>query len=272
MSLSSSSKLSECSAYLLAKGKIRKKHAYQRDLLAQGLGVKLICIVPADLHMSVGKTVAQVVHGAIGCYRKALPVTPTSEVKRWLENGECTVVLSCENNEELMMYLKDCMLLGLNYHLVTDEGRTEVPPNSNTVLAVGPHYGLITEKIFGHLETLQMHTGTSFENMQKHLALQKPTHTNTVTIKPDANPDGEENTTENTNDEVKLNSLVHTSTVGLANRMLKPRAVEGNTTAQASSFPGTQEGNAIRKVKNESSPVALSDKSEQNFLAENLTF
>jgi peptidyl-tRNA hydrolase, PTH2 family len=53
-----------------------------------------------------------------------------------------------------MAMRKKAMSLGLNVCLIRDAGRTQIEPNSKTVLAIGPGENKVIDQVTGHLKLL----------------------------------------------------------------------------------------------------------------------
>jgi peptidyl-tRNA hydrolase len=83
------------------------------------------------LGMSAGKLAAQVGHAA---FRVAIwsGVTTSEE---YMAKGETKIVLECRDTEHLLMAERYLREHGIKTFLVIDEGRTEIPAHSPTVLA-----------------------------------------------------------------------------------------------------------------------------------------
>lgn len=89
-------------------------------------------IANKGLEMSPGKLAAQVAHAAV---RSALDL-PEIAAAVWLESGETKIVLEARDTEHLLLSQKYIEARGFKTFLVIDEGRTEVPALSATVLGV----------------------------------------------------------------------------------------------------------------------------------------
>lgn len=113
----------------------------------------MILVVRNDLKMGKGKIAAQCGHGAVGAYQKAMHATP-SIVQRWENSGCAKVAVRVDSKEELFEIRKAAQAKQLNYCLIRDAGRTQVEPNSATVLAIGPAKNDILDSITGHLKLL----------------------------------------------------------------------------------------------------------------------
>ncbi len=83
------------------------------------------------LGMSPGKLSAQVAHGAV---RSAM-ASGAIDTDKWLKTGETKIVLEARDEQHLRTAQEYIEKLGIKTFLVLDEGRTEIPPLSATVLA-----------------------------------------------------------------------------------------------------------------------------------------
>lgn len=116
---------------------------------------KMVFIVNTELNMSMGKTAAQVAHGAIGIYRDLKKDQKHQKgLLMWSEIGEKKIVLIGRNHEELLDLQWKATNLGLPSHLIRDAGHTEVAPNSITVLALFGRESNV-DRITGNLKLLK---------------------------------------------------------------------------------------------------------------------
>ena len=115
---------------------------------------KMVIVVRKDLNMSVGKTSAQVAHAALGAYKKSLSKN-SDIVLNWENNsGQAKIVLSVENEKQLMEIKNKADQAGLITCLIHDAGRTEVAPNTATCCAIGPDLAQKVDAITGKLRLL----------------------------------------------------------------------------------------------------------------------
>ncbi|XP_005186023.1 probable peptidyl-tRNA hydrolase 2 [Musca domestica] len=114
---------------------------------------KMVLLVRNDLKMGKGKIAAQCGHGAVGAYQKAVHRTP-SLVRAWENTGCAKVALKVESEAEMMCLKKAAEARGLNTCLIRDAGRTQIEPNSKTVLAIGPAAVEAIDQVTGHLKLL----------------------------------------------------------------------------------------------------------------------
>ncbi len=95
--------------------------------------------------MSAGKLAAQVAHGACRSLWAAArtgaanpnPIDTTEyvSVREYFEKGETKIVLEVRDTEHLLMAERYLNEHGIKTFLVIDEGRTEIPAHTPTVLA-----------------------------------------------------------------------------------------------------------------------------------------
>lgn len=116
---------------------------------------KMVFIVNTELNMSIGKTAAQVAHGALGIYRDLMKDPKHQKgLLMWSEIGEKKIVLVGKNHEELLDLQWKATNLGLPSHLIRDAGHTEVAPNAVTVLALFGRESNV-DRITGNLRLLK---------------------------------------------------------------------------------------------------------------------
>jgi PTH2 family peptidyl-tRNA hydrolase len=95
---------------------------------------KLALVVRTDLGMSVGKISSQCVHAAVAASRIAVP----ENRKGWFDSCEVTVVLAADSEATMYETYQKATRSGVPAYAWVDVGRTEVMPNTVTVLAIGP--------------------------------------------------------------------------------------------------------------------------------------
>ncbi|XP_058183027.1 uncharacterized protein LOC131300966 [Rhododendron vialii] len=99
---------------------------------------KMVLVVRNDLKMGKGKIAAQCSHATLGLYKKLLRRAPKS-LNRWEMCGQVKVVVKIENEEDLLVLQERAQSLNLPTHITIDAGRTQIAPNSRTVMAImGP--------------------------------------------------------------------------------------------------------------------------------------
>lgn len=114
---------------------------------------KMVLVVRNDLRMGKGKIGAQCGHAAVGAYQNAMKRCP-QYVRQWENNGCAKIAVRVESESELMEILKAARERNLNTCLIRDAGRTQIQPNSKTVLAVGPAPCQLVDQVTGHLKLL----------------------------------------------------------------------------------------------------------------------
>ena len=98
--------------------------------------MKLVYCVRTDLKMGKGKIAAQVGHATLGSYLKN--IKENRNIIEWLSSGEAKIVCKVQSEEEMEILQFKAEKLGLCTYIVTDAGHTQIEPNTNTVLAIGP--------------------------------------------------------------------------------------------------------------------------------------
>ena len=113
--------------------------------------LKMVIVARKDLKMTPGKLGAQVGHGALKSYKRAIKDIPDI-VSEW-EAGSCAkVVLRCNSQAEIEELQKSARELGLIAETIKDAGRTQIAPGSMTVCAIGPATNRDLKKVTGHLK------------------------------------------------------------------------------------------------------------------------
>ena len=112
---------------------------------------KQVLVVRQSLKMGKGKIAAQCSHAAIGAY----VATPTLNKLIWSSTGATKIALKAtdEQFDAILEKLRDDHT-DLPYHLVIDEGRTQIPKGSQTVIGIGPAMCDSIDSITGALKLL----------------------------------------------------------------------------------------------------------------------
>ena len=103
--------------------------------------------------MSCGKVAAQVAHGAVECFRKAMYRGGWRRwVEEWLGEGQKKVVLAVDSLDELLRLRELAERFGLPNAVIVDAGLTELEPGTVTVLCVGPAPDDLVDAVTGRLK------------------------------------------------------------------------------------------------------------------------
>lgn len=113
----------------------------------------MVLVVRTDLQMGKGKIAAQCSHAAVGAFEKALKRDPES-LKIWQYTGQAKVALKTDSVDEMKQIAENASKLGLVTSMIRDAGRTQIAPNTITVLGVGPAPKDVVDKVTGHLKLL----------------------------------------------------------------------------------------------------------------------
>jgi PTH2 family peptidyl-tRNA hydrolase len=114
------------------------------------MSYKQVILVRTDLKMSKGKISAQVAHAAV----QAASSSNKENLKSWKTQGMKKVVLKVKNKQELLDYQIKAKQAKLKIALITDAGRTQIPKNTITCLAIGPDKEEKIDKITGKIKQL----------------------------------------------------------------------------------------------------------------------
>ncbi|RLN48112.1 hypothetical protein BBJ29_009824 [Phytophthora kernoviae] len=114
---------------------------------------KMVMCVRTDLKMGKGKIAAQCCHATLGAYKRALKRTPDA-VRAWEMLGQAKVCLKVDSEEEMLALAEKAAGHGLVNYIVTDAGRTQIAPDSKTVLSIGPAPLAALDEITGHLKLM----------------------------------------------------------------------------------------------------------------------
>lgn len=137
---------------------------------------KLTLAVRMDLGMSVGKIAAQCAHAAVGAFERVMMgasrggAHATARLRGWDDSGHKKIVLKvrrraccragaaartrqrafsvqCRDLAEFDAIERGARAAGLATYAVHDAGRTEVEPNTRTVLAIGPDRAALIDQV-----------------------------------------------------------------------------------------------------------------------------
>jgi len=142
-----------CQASLTEKTSRKSVRAKEREaaLMGREKEFKLILCVRMDLKMGKGKIAAQCSHATLGIYKKLARYE--NLLSTWESTGQAKVVVKVECEEDMIELQEKAKEAGLPCHVVIDAGRTQIAPNSRTVLAVlGPTD--LLDSVTGHLKLL----------------------------------------------------------------------------------------------------------------------
>ncbi|KAL8538353.1 hypothetical protein ACS0TY_000369 [Phlomoides rotata] len=96
---------------------------------------KMVLVVRNDLKMGKGKIAAQCSHATLGLYKKILHRAPKS-LNRWEMCGQVKVVVKIESEDDMLVLQERAKSLNLPTHITIDAGRTQIAPNSRTVMTI----------------------------------------------------------------------------------------------------------------------------------------
>lgn len=111
---------------------------------------KQVIVAREDLDMSTGKLAVQVAHGSVGAAEKARK-EKSEWYSEWINEKQKKVVVKVSNEKDLYELKEIAKEIGLPLKLVQDAGLTELPPNTPTVLGVGPGPNDLIDKVTGNL-------------------------------------------------------------------------------------------------------------------------
>ncbi|KAI3757009.1 hypothetical protein L6452_04542 [Arctium lappa] len=134
-----STKAAEASALVDGNQKGRAKKPLEIEKLAEIIeDFKMVLVVRNDLKMGKGKIAAQCSHATLGLYKKILQRAPKA-LSRWEMCGQVKVVVKIESEDDMLVLQEKAKSMAIPTHVVIDAGRTQIAPNSRTVMAVlGP--------------------------------------------------------------------------------------------------------------------------------------
>ncbi|MEM2942287.1 MAG: peptidyl-tRNA hydrolase Pth2 [Candidatus Bathyarchaeia archaeon] len=114
---------------------------------------KMAIVIRQDLKMGKGKICAQVGHASVSASETARKERK-AWWKRWIEEGQCKVVLKVSSEDELLKLESKARSLGLPTTMVRDRGLTQLRPNTLTCIAIGPGPIKTVDTVTGQLRLL----------------------------------------------------------------------------------------------------------------------
>lgn len=129
--------------------------------------IKQVLVVRKDLNMRKGKIAAQCAHASIKVFLDKINITPrfdegnnacfyiNDKEKEWIEGSFTKIVVSVENEEELLNVYNKAKEKNILCSLVIDNGLTEFHGiKTNTVVAIGPEESEKIDEITKDLKLL----------------------------------------------------------------------------------------------------------------------
>mmetsp|Transcript_189 Transcript_189/g.493 ORF Transcript_189/g.493 Transcript_189/m.493 type:complete len:179 (+) Transcript_189:46-582(+) len=99
---------------------------------------KMVLCVRNDLKMGKGKIGAQCSHATLGLFEELLESNQHALIERWQDHGQAKVALKVEDEPSMLSLEAEANKHGITTYIVIDAGRTQIAPNTRTVLAIGP--------------------------------------------------------------------------------------------------------------------------------------
>uniref|UniRef100_A0A182QSL9 peptidyl-tRNA hydrolase n=1 Tax=Anopheles farauti TaxID=69004 RepID=A0A182QSL9_9DIPT len=130
-------------------------HDEASDKMFEGMGdeYKMVLVVRNDLKMGKGKIAAQCGHAAVGAFETGVQKTPAL-IKKWRNSGQAKIAVKVESEAVMMEIYQTARANKLNCCLIRDAGRTQIEPNTKTVLAIGPAPVAALDSVTGQLKLL----------------------------------------------------------------------------------------------------------------------
>ncbi|SPC67151.1 related to PTH2 - aminoacyl-tRNA hydrolase [Ustilago sp. UG-2017b] len=114
---------------------------------------KMILAVRMDIKMEKGKIASQCGHATLAVYKTAKKLTPKF-IKQWERRGQAKVAVKCPDEEKMLELEKKANELGIAARSIIDAGRTQIAPNTRTVLGLGPAPVSLMNQLTGNLKLL----------------------------------------------------------------------------------------------------------------------
>ncbi|CRG98559.1 peptidyl-tRNA hydrolase 2, putative [Plasmodium relictum] len=148
---------------------IKKKFVKIKEVYANldlNCDCKMVFCVRTDIKMNKGKICSQCCHACLSVYEKILKRNNQLQKKKlnkkncpsyfdiWKRTGQKKIVLKISSLEEMHEIEKKAHMENLLTSIIIDAGRTQIDPNTPTVLAIEPVPDEIVNKITGQLKLL----------------------------------------------------------------------------------------------------------------------
>jgi peptidyl-tRNA hydrolase, PTH2 family len=118
--------------------------------MREAMALKQVILVRKDLKLPKGKMAAQVAHAALDAALKA----EKDIMQEWLKSGAGKIVLSVENERELVRFFGMAKDARLPSSLITDAGHTVVEPGTKTCVGIGPAKTERIDALTGNLKLI----------------------------------------------------------------------------------------------------------------------
>jgi PTH2 family peptidyl-tRNA hydrolase len=115
------------------------------------VAIKQVILLRKDLKMGAGKAAAQAAHASVLSYLTVLKKHPDI-IKEWILSGQTKIVLRLKDGIEAESIKKKLSAAKIPFAVVTDAGRTQVAPGTETAIGVGPYYADKLDSITGDLQ------------------------------------------------------------------------------------------------------------------------
>ena len=112
--------------------------------------LKQVIVVRADLKLSKGKMSAQVSHASVESTLRS----DKKKIRKWRDEGMKKVVVRCESKKELFELKMKAEQMGLTSALISDAGKTEIAPGTETCLGIGPDEDEKVDEVTGKLKMI----------------------------------------------------------------------------------------------------------------------
>ncbi len=114
---------------------------------------KVVVLVRTDLDMGKGKVAAQVGHASVELALRAQKMDKKA-FDSWMSSGQKKVVLKVSNKDEMIRYMNEARSNGLYTVMITDAGRTQIEPGSETCVGIGPAPCSEIDRVTGSLKMM----------------------------------------------------------------------------------------------------------------------
>ncbi|MCW1294108.1 MAG: peptidyl-tRNA hydrolase Pth2 [Candidatus Parvarchaeota archaeon] len=115
--------------------------------------IKQVIVIRKDLDMGKGKIASQAAHASLMSYSLVKDKYPDI-AEEWFSGGQTKVVLKVDSLKDFENIVGKLRASKLPFKVVRDCGRTQVEPDTETAVGIGPYYSKDIDRVTGKLKLL----------------------------------------------------------------------------------------------------------------------
>ena len=114
---------------------------------------KMAIVIRKDLKMGCGKIAGQASHATMMAYSTQIKNDNTKN-EAWFSDNQPKIILKVRSEQKIEEIEEMCKEKMVNYSLVRDAGRTQIPGGTLTAIGIGPDKKSVVDEIIGDLKLL----------------------------------------------------------------------------------------------------------------------